>query len=81
MKVKCKDNDEYDLHLTIDKVYEVIGEYQIGDDDFYKLIGDKGTEISAWQSRFEIVEEKTKEKKSNIITGGRSSIMWGDREI
>ena len=60
-KVKCIDNSTWERSLTIGRVYDVIGEEVIGEDErYYRIIDDEGDNWSYLKDRFEDVKKVSK---------------------
>ena len=63
MKIKCIDNDDYWLNLTIDKIYEVIAESSSG----YKIINDLGEENWYRKEWFKTISEMRNDKINRLL--------------
>jgi hypothetical protein len=77
MKVKCIDDDCYDL--TIGKIYEATNE----NGSFYRVIGDAGTRGTYFKTRFEIVEDKPQPDHHvilNVLRGGGSHLSKKEKQ-
>ena len=64
MKVICINNSQYEIHLTINKSYEVVSSTPDG----YEIKCDDGYDITFYKHRFITIKEYRDNKLNQILT-------------